>query len=69
MRYKLTAVNLYGKTKMAMGQLWLPLLPGCNRTIVWVFNGSAELPGEGVSAANRGLRCVPNNCSVLGLRR
>lgn len=45
MRYKLTAVNLYGKTEMAMGQLWLPLLPGCNRTIVRFFNGSAELPG------------------------
>jgi hypothetical protein len=45
MRYKLTAVNLYGKTEMAMGQLWLPLLPGCNRTIVRFFNKSAELPG------------------------
>lgn len=69
MRYKLTAVNLYGKTEMAMGQLWLPLLPGCNRTIVRVFNGSAELPGKGISAAGRGLCCLQNNCSGLCVQR
>ena len=50
MRYKLTAVNLYGKTEMAMGQLWLPLLPGSQLGL---------LPRQLSASVKK-----PNNCSI-----